>query len=76
MVAPKKYITIVDIAGKYVALGVTDHNINTLTNLDATIKDQLDQQTDNKSVTSFAKLLSNVKTSMKRKVDSGDGNAD
>jgi len=76
MVAPKKYITIVDIAGKYVALGVTDHNINTLTNLDDTIRDQLDQQPDNKSVTPFAKILRNVKTSMKGKVDSGAGDAD
>ncbi len=34
MVAPKKYIAIVEIAGKTVSLGVTDHNINLLTEID------------------------------------------
>ncbi len=33
MVAPKKYIAIADVAGKYMALGITDHNINLLTHL-------------------------------------------
>ncbi len=34
MVAPKKYIAIAQIAGKHMALGITDHNINLLTHLD------------------------------------------
>lgn len=33
MVAPKKYITIVDIAGQCLALGVTDHTITRLADL-------------------------------------------
>ncbi|HFQ80959.1 MAG TPA: flagellar biosynthetic protein FliO [Desulfobacterales bacterium] len=35
MVAPKKYIAIADVAGKYMALGITEHNINLLTRLKA-----------------------------------------
>jgi flagellar biosynthetic protein FliO len=39
MVAPKKYIAIVEVAGKTLSIGVTDHNINLLTELDsATVK--------------------------------------
>ncbi|MDP2106930.1 MAG: flagellar biosynthetic protein FliO, partial [Desulfobulbaceae bacterium] len=33
MVAPKKYIAIVDVAGHCLALGITDHNINLLSDL-------------------------------------------
>ncbi len=33
MVAPKKYIAIAEVAGKYMALGITEHNINLLTHL-------------------------------------------
>ncbi len=33
MVAPKKYIAIAQIAGKHLALGITDNNINLLTEL-------------------------------------------
>ncbi len=33
MVAPKKYIAIAAVAGKYMALGITEHNINLLTHL-------------------------------------------
>lgn len=36
MVAQKKYIAIVEIAGKCIAVGITDHNINMLTSLDDT----------------------------------------
>ncbi len=35
MVAPKKYIAIAAVAGKYMALGITEHNINLLTHLKA-----------------------------------------
>jgi flagellar biosynthetic protein FliO len=35
MVAPKKYIAIADVAGQYMALGITEHNINLLTRLKA-----------------------------------------
>jgi len=34
MVAPKKYIAIVEVAGKVLSVGITEHNINLLTELD------------------------------------------
>ncbi len=34
MIAPKKYVTVVEIGGEYLALGVTDQNINLLGRLD------------------------------------------
>lgn len=33
LVAPKKYIAIVEVAGRCLALGITDHNINLLSDL-------------------------------------------
>ena len=41
MVAPKKYIAIVEIAGQCLALGITDHAITRLTDLDPGTRDRL-----------------------------------
>jgi len=60
MVAPKKYITIVEIGGKTVSLGITDQNITMLTELDheqvhAELKSQNKPATG--QVNNFADLL-------------------
>ncbi len=72
MVAPKKYIAIVEVAGKCLALGVTEQNINLLTNLDDSVSEQMKTEGTDKPSTSFAKLLNNVKASMKKKDNAGD----
>lgn len=41
MVAPKKYIAIVDVAGRCLALGITDHNITLLSDLGTEAKSAL-----------------------------------
>ncbi len=59
MVAPKKYVAIVEIAGKCLALGITDHNINLLADLGAEAKAALSPQTvEAKPESTFAGLLS------------------
>jgi flagellar biosynthetic protein FliO len=61
MVAPKKYIAIVEVAGKTLSIGVTDHNINLLTELDsATVKQfqSASEETHSPKITNkFAALL-------------------
>lgn len=53
MVAPKKYIAIVEIAGKTLALGVTDHNINLLSELEPAAISSLHTATRVSSSASF-----------------------
>jgi flagellar biosynthetic protein FliO len=64
MIAPKKYIAIAQIAGKQVALGITDHNISLLTDLD----DQLISPVNEKSAgsDSFAGVLQKAASYLKK----------
>ena len=73
MVAPKKYIAIVEISGKYLAVGITDHNINMLTELDGSIKEQITVagQSSAAPATTFAGVLSRALTSFKFKTQPG-----
>ena len=58
MVAPRKYIAIVEIADKCLALGITEHNINLLADLGLEVKASLlGQSADVKSGSAFAGLL-------------------
>ena len=58
MVAPKKYIAIVEIADKCLAIGITDHNINLLADLGPEAKSSLASLMPAKPGASFAGLLS------------------
>ena len=58
MVAPKKYIAIVEIADRCLALGITEHNINLLADLGPEIKASLAPQSTAKPGSAFAGLLS------------------
>ena len=63
MVAPRKYIAIVEIADKCLALGITEHNINLLADLGLEVKASLSSQSAAvKPGSAFAGLL---KKSMK-----------
>ena len=73
MVAPKKYIAIVEIADKCLAIGITDHNINLLADLGSEAKSSLASQTPTKPGASFARLLSK---SMKSWQSSASGHGD
>ena len=58
MVAPRKYIAIVEIADKCLALGITEHNINLLADLGAEVKAALVNQSNAvKPGSAFAGLL-------------------
>lgn len=58
MVAPRKYIAIVEIADKCLAVGITEHNINLLADLGAEVKATLAGQSNvAKPGTAFANLL-------------------
>ncbi len=58
MVAPKKYIAIVEIADKCLALGITEHAINLLADLGPETRSSLALQAPVKSGPGFAALLS------------------
>ncbi|MDD5758829.1 MAG: flagellar biosynthetic protein FliO [Desulfobulbaceae bacterium] len=63
MVAPKKYIAIVEIADKCLAVGITDHGINLLADLGPEVKESLARQSAGvKTASTFAGVL---KKSMK-----------
>lgn len=58
MIAPKKYVTVLEIAGQNLALGVTDHQITLLAHLDPQPESQRESAREPKSPTSsFANLL-------------------
>jgi len=58
MVAPRKYIAIVEIAGKCLAVGITEHNINLLADLGDEAKSALAGQSNTaKPGSNFANLL-------------------
>lgn len=71
MVAPKKYIAVIEIADEFVAVGITDQNISFLTRLENTAEITknhktagLENQTGSKS---FSTLLDKAKTSFSGK---------
>ncbi len=75
MVAPKKYIAIVEIAGKTVSVGVSDHNINLLTEIEPSVLRDLPTASRSSSSPSlplqFSRLLAKArgKSSFKVKED-------
>ena len=74
MVAPKKYIAIVEIADKCLAIGITDHNINLLADLGPEAKSSLASQTMAKPGASFARLLSKSMKSWQSSASGKDDN--
>ncbi len=60
MVAPKKYIAIVEIAGKTVSLGVTDHSINLLTEIEPSAVSNLDSSSSVSSPASLPKQFADL----------------
>ena len=76
MVAPKKYVAIVEVAGKCLALGITDHNINLLADLGAEAKAALSPQAMGaKPGSTFAGLLSRSMKAWQAPVPESDGRA-
>lgn len=88
-VGPNKYIQIVDIAGKIMVLGVTDSNINLITEvIDKDEKDRIRLESSkampisdggfgkyfNESVSYVADLIRNTSSSFKKKTDSSTNN--
>ncbi|MBU0484020.1 MAG: flagellar biosynthetic protein FliO [Proteobacteria bacterium] len=57
MIAPKKYVAVLDIAGEFVVVGITDQNINLLSKLDKiTLPEKPAEKTGAKTA-SFSGLL-------------------
>ena len=76
MVAPKKYITIVEIAGHCLALGITDQAINLLTELGPEAKTLLENRPSSmNSGSAFARLLAKSMQSWQPKTTRDGGAA-
>lgn len=73
MIAPKKYVAVVRIAGECVALGVTDQQITLLANVDGHFQQESEDSPDSqkkKNRPSFATVLDRAATLVgKRKAD-------
>jgi len=60
MIAPKKYVAVVQVADKTLALGITDQQITMLTRLETSAIQTQESPSDRPPQTSFASLLGKV----------------
>lgn len=75
MVAPKKYIAIVDVAGHCLALGITDHTITILSDLGPETKAALSTRPA-AAATGFAGLLKKSMSTQQTATVQGENNAE
>ena len=67
LVAPKKYIAIVEIADKCVAVGITDNSITMLTDVDSTFAENSKNSKNHDEAPSFTGLLKKATHSIQNK---------
>jgi flagellar biosynthetic protein FliO len=74
LVAPKKYVAIIEIASKCVAVGITDTNITLLTELDSSADGSITNPGRKKETASFPSLLKKAAQSTRNKTSFVEAN--
>nr|MBF0221634.1 flagellar biosynthetic protein FliO [Desulfobulbaceae bacterium] len=72
MIAPKKYIAVVEIANKYVAVGITDNSITLLTDLESSVLHNANRSGQKSAASPFSGMLKKATRAIQKRPQSAD----